>query len=291
MLYEILISPFVKKMPSERASKVALRYFKIVGSIPGGRFFSRILHKNKAYGIQREVFGISFYNPLGLGAGLDLKGDLYNDLNDLGFSYVEIGPMDAQSTRHAISNIQNDPQDDILAACIGSDFLTSFTLAYDFFDFFVIDQSAELDISVLDSLIDARLTYDSYKPIVLKLPESIDNQSLYQAIDYCMMNGIDGVEARNLDQINAIGDISRHRLPVIANCHIKTPAQAQECIDAGASLVEIRSGLVTKGPSLVSKTLKQLETSAKYARESKALPSPGDDIIDKPSTDDVREND
>ena len=95
MLYDILVKPFVKNQSAEKASKAALRYFRIINSIPGLRPFYRFIHGNKAAGMEREVFGIKFYNPVGLGAGLDLKGELYNDLNSLGFSFVEIGPLNA----------------------------------------------------------------------------------------------------------------------------------------------------------------------------------------------------
>ena len=48
------------------------------------------------------------------------------------------------------------------------------------------------------------------------------------------------------------------RLPIIANCHIKTPQQAAEALENGASLVEVRMGLVRQGPNLVGKILRYL---------------------------------
>ena len=92
-LYGILIKPFVRRRDIESASRIALRYFELIEKIPGGRLISRWIHRNRPEGLQREVFGLDFYNPVGLGAGLDLYGELYNDLNNLGFSFVEIGPM------------------------------------------------------------------------------------------------------------------------------------------------------------------------------------------------------
>ncbi len=68
MLYDILVKPFVKNQSAEKASKAALRYFRIINSIPGLRPFYRFIHGNKAAGMEREVFGIKFYNPVGLGA-------------------------------------------------------------------------------------------------------------------------------------------------------------------------------------------------------------------------------
>lgn len=261
-MYNVLIRPFVRKMDQERASRVALRYFKIIGSIPGGRFISRIIHNNRPGGLQREVFGLNFYNPLGLGAGLDTEGDLYNDLNDLGFSFVEIGPLNAKSVRHAVRNIQADPQNDILAACINADYQDTFSLAYDFCDFFVIDISGVDLAATIDSLLDTRLAYGHYKPIVIKIPESMQSDELGEVLDYCRMNNIDAIEARTIDQVKQIVNQSGGRFPVIANCHTETVRGVFKALSAGASLVEVRSGLIYKGPSYLQRCLKYLKKRA-----------------------------
>lgn len=262
-LYNILIRPFVQKMDSERASNIALQYFKLQGKLPGGRFLNRIFHANRPKGLELELFGLNFYNPLGLGAGLDCRGDLYNDLNDLGFSFVEIGPLDLDSTRHAIENIQNDSPDDILAACFHKDFLKAFCLAYDFFDFFVFEMNKDLSYEVLDSLLEARMVYGGSKPMIVKLPEDIPVQELEELIHYCRSYNIDGIEARSAGQVRYICDSTNCRLPVIANTHINTVEQAKEMLDAGASLIEIRVGLVRQGPNFVGRILKYLGNERK----------------------------
>lgn len=264
-MYSLLIRPITRRIKdSGKASAIALRYFKFEGMIPGGRFFNRLIHGNRPVGLEREVFGINFYNPVGLGAGLDVDGDLYNDLNDLGFSFVEIGPFsEVAAIRKAIGRLQSDPPDDILAACIANEYLSSFCLAYDFCDFFVIDISGNPEIELLDDILDARLTYEEYKPVVVKIPETIAPDDLDYIIEYCLMNSVDGIEARNIQQISHIKEKSKGRLPIIANCHIKTPAQAREALDAGASLIEVRMGLVREGPSLVGRILKHLSAKTK----------------------------
>lgn len=265
-MYGLLIRPITRRIKdNDKASAIAKRFFKFQGRIPGGRFLSRLIHGNRPTGLEREVFGLQFYNPVGLGAGLDVDGDLYNDLNDLGFSFVEIGPFTSrENIRKAIYKIQADPQNDVLAACIAGDHLVSFCLAYDFCDFFVIEvgEDSESDLEVFDSILEARLTYESYKPVVMKLPGEIPGEDLAELVDYCMMNGVDGIEARSIKQIRLIAEHSRRRLPIIANCHIKTPLQAEEALEAGASLVEVRMGLVREGPRLVGRILRHL--SGKY---------------------------
>ena len=264
-MYSLLIRPITRRIKdNNKASAIALGYFKFEGMIPGGRFFSRLIHGNRAVGLEREVFGLDFYNPVGLGAGLDVNGDLYNDLNDLGFSFVEIGPFkELSAIRKAIARLQADPQDDILAACISGDYLESFCLAYDFCDFFVIDISENPDMDIFEPLLDARLTYEAYKPIVVKIPEELAADELDDIVEYCLMNNIDGIEARSISQIVHITEKSKARLPIIANCHIKTPEQALGALKAGASLVEVRMGLVREGPRLVGEILRYLASKEK----------------------------
>ena len=258
-MYNLFVRPIVRHMEKEKASSIALRYFKFIGSIPVLRGLYRLLHKNRSFGIDRDVFGLHFYNPLGLGAGLDKKGELCATLEDLGFSFVEIGPLDAASTRSAIANIQEKPCEDILAACIINDLTTSFSLIYDFCDFFVIDQQTGLKESIIDQILNIRLTYDDYKPIVVKLSEFITEQDLHHALDYCMYSGIDGVQVGAKEHVKMISEYTKGRMPIIANCHIKSPSEALNLIQDGASLIEMRSGMVSEGPSLVRKTLNYLE--------------------------------
>ncbi|MBO4263894.1 MAG: hypothetical protein J5871_04370 [Bacteroidales bacterium] len=251
----------------ERGSRLALRYFQLIGKIPGGRFVNRLLHSNRPEGLEREVFGLSFYNPVGLGAGLDTRGDLYNDLNDFGFSFSEVGPIDAETVKYVLSRIQKDPQNDILALCIQRDYERVLSLAYDFCDFFVIELDAAADIRTVAPLLDIRLTNDEYKPLVLKLPEELPDagETLARICDYCMMNGVDGIEARNQEQIRQIAEKTLGRLPIIANCHIKSAAQASGMLAAGASLIEVCSGFITKGPGLVRQILRTLQSENETA--------------------------
>ena len=76
-----------------------------------------------------------------------------------------------------------------------------------------------------------------------------------------MMNNVDGIEARSLKQIKFISERTKQRLPIIANCHIKTPQQAEDALAAGASLVEVRMGLVREGPMLIGKILRHLNSA------------------------------
>lgn len=47
--------------------------------------------KNKA--LSREVFGLTFRNPVGLAAGMDKDATAFNELGKLGFGFIEIGTV------------------------------------------------------------------------------------------------------------------------------------------------------------------------------------------------------
>lgn len=257
-IYSLFIKPFVRNKSMEEASRICLKYYRAVGRIPLVRSINRWFFRNKAYGLENEVFGLTFYNPVGIGAGLDTHGELYNDLNKLGVSFVEVGPVGAEEIKSVILQVQKDPQDDILAVCIDRDYLTAFTLGYDFFDFFVIDLSPDPSVEHVEALLEARIGEQQYKPIVIKLPDYLTDEEIQNFAEYSMVNNIDGIEIRSLEHLHHIYDYTKGRLPLIANSHIDSPQRAAEALKAGASLVEIRTGLVKEGPKIISNTLKHL---------------------------------
>lgn len=74
---------------------------------------------------------------------------------------------------------------------------------------------------------------------------------------------------KNLELVRYISDKSGGKLPVIGVGGIMSPEQAKQMLDAGASLVEIYSGFIYEGPSLVKKINKYLENTARSGSEIK----------------------
>ena len=132
---------------------------------------------------------------------------------------------------------------------------------------------------MLDPLLDARLGEEIYKPIVIKLPKSIPVSEIEDILDYSMLNGIEGIEARSLDQIRQIAAYTHGRLQIIANTHIESPEQAAEALEAGASLVEVRNALVRQGPPFVGNILKYL--LKKFAKNERNSPKPDSPAADE----------
>ena len=188
------------------------------------------------------------------------------------------------------------------------DYEKSFGLLYDFVDMFVVNVScpnvvgltALQDISflgeIVDKLLELRMYYDTYKPILLKVSPDLAHQQLDEIVDYCLRSGIDGIVAGNTtrsregitsiskEKIEAIGNggmsgapvhkknlelvkyvhsRSEGKRPIIGVGGIMSPEQAKAMLDAGASLVEIYSGFIFEGPALIKNIIKYLENDAK----------------------------
>jgi dihydroorotate dehydrogenase len=63
--------------------------------------------------------------------------------------------------------------------------------------------------------------------------------------------------------VRYIHDKTRGSIPIIGVGGIMTPEQAQEMLDAGASLIEVYTGFIYNGPGYVKKILKHLRNVEK----------------------------
>lgn len=77
----------------EQAHHLTLKFFKAVHCIPGMGWIIKKMFCYNNPKLEREVFGIKFKNPVGLAAGFDKNGNCYNELSNLGFSFIEIGSI------------------------------------------------------------------------------------------------------------------------------------------------------------------------------------------------------
>ena len=80
-------------LPAEMAQTIRMGLLGAVGKIPLGKWLLRRCYAPRKEGLEREVFGIHFRNPIGVGSGFDANGDRLNELSALGFGFVEIGSV------------------------------------------------------------------------------------------------------------------------------------------------------------------------------------------------------
>ncbi len=131
---------------------------------------------------------------------------------------------------------------------------------------------------------------DAGKPILLKIAPDLTNEQLDDIIDIVLTTGIHGIVATNttisrdglktpanvVSKLNPGGlsglplkqratDVIRYihkqsggKFPIIASGGIFTAADAQEKLDAGASLVQVYTGFIYEGPGIAKKICKGL---------------------------------
>lgn len=89
-MYKVLRSILFRFSP-EAAHKISMTLLKLVCSISFSRkIFSEIF---KARSIPTQIFGLTFRNPVGLGAGFDKNAEYLRELDALGFGFVEMGTV------------------------------------------------------------------------------------------------------------------------------------------------------------------------------------------------------
>ncbi len=91
-MYKFVLRPFLFMLDPERVHHISFWMIKLLSKLGFSGLF-RSLYTVKDKGLQREVFGIRFDNPVGLAAGFDKDAKLYNELSDFGFGFIEIGTL------------------------------------------------------------------------------------------------------------------------------------------------------------------------------------------------------
>lgn len=92
LMFKLLrkLSPIIG---AERAHDLTVMMLRIVGSIPCGKWILRKMYSVEHPSLEREVFGLRFRNPVGMAAGFDRNGEIFRELDALGFGFVEIGTV------------------------------------------------------------------------------------------------------------------------------------------------------------------------------------------------------
>ena len=93
--YRILRAPLFR-LPPERAHSLTTAALRaVLASAPARRAVARGSRVDDP-ALASRVWGIDFPNPVGLAAGFDKEGSLFNALAALGFGFVEIGTVTAE---------------------------------------------------------------------------------------------------------------------------------------------------------------------------------------------------
>jgi dihydroorotate dehydrogenase len=77
----------------ERIHNLTVGLLKSIKYIPFCNSLLRLNYTVKSAELERKVIGLKFKNPVGIAAGFDKNAEVYNELADFGFGFVEIGTV------------------------------------------------------------------------------------------------------------------------------------------------------------------------------------------------------
>ena len=87
-----LLKPLLFRVPAEMAHEHAMTFFRLMQKVPG--FCSTLGWLNRSpEELKRELFGLTFPNPIGLAAGFDKDAKIIPLLSNAGFGFLEVGTV------------------------------------------------------------------------------------------------------------------------------------------------------------------------------------------------------
>lgn len=340
-MYHQIIRPILFKLSPERIHHLLVGMMRFSRLIPGSGWLIRAMFSYRNPSLEREVFGIRFPNPIGIAAGFDKNAEVYNQLSNFGFGFVEIGTVTPKAQpgnskprlfrlpedqalinrmgfnnlglSNAIHNLRGRNNKVIVGGNLGkntltpnenaaADYLKLFRNMYEYVDYFVVNVScpnvAKLSClqdkdnlkEILVGLLDFRRGQNQYRPILLKISPDLSDEQVDDAIEVMTECGLDGIVAtntttsreglksspklvgaigngglsgaplteRSLAMVRYIHTKTEGRYPIIGVGGVMTPQDAQNMLDAGASLVQVYSGFIYNGPAFVKNICKYL---------------------------------
>jgi dihydroorotate dehydrogenase len=322
---------------AEKAHHLTVRLLKITLSIPIVSFLFKKSMELKDDRLQREVFGLTFQNPVGLAAGFDKDGKSYHAMSSMGFGFIELGTVTPQpqggNPQPRLFRLKKDdgiinrmgfnnegvhalverlkkggPSNVIIGGNIGKnkvtpneraaeDYAYCFEVLFPYVDYFVVNvsspntpnlralQDREPLTKLLTMLQEMNYKKSAPKPILLKIAPDLNDSQLDDILEIVKDSKIAGIIATNTtisreglktskEQIEEIGNgglsgqpvkrrstevirylstKSNGELKIIGVGGISTPEDAKEKLEAGASLVQVYSGMVYEGPYMVKR--------------------------------------
>lgn len=91
-MYKLLLRPFLFLFDPEAVHHFTFKLIRVTHNLGLGGLFKNTYQVNDKL-LERQLFGLTFPNPVGLAAGFDKNAMLYKELSNLGFGFIEIGTV------------------------------------------------------------------------------------------------------------------------------------------------------------------------------------------------------
>lgn len=92
-MYKLIIRPILFLRDPEKVHYFTFSLIRTLCKIPGFSSIFRGIYQVNDKRLEKNLFGLTFKNPVGLAAGFDKDAKLYNELSNFGFGFVEIGTL------------------------------------------------------------------------------------------------------------------------------------------------------------------------------------------------------
>ncbi len=325
-----VLRPFLFKLDPETTHDLAIKSLKF-NYLP-----RKMFEVEDEQILNIELLGKNFPNPIGLAAGFDKSGEVYNSLLKFGFGFIEIGTVTplkqfgnpkprifrleddgALINRLGFNNdgieiiknrIKSEKKKGVVGINIGpnkntkdqkNDFCIGLKNFFDIADYITVNISSPnteglRDFHDQEKLEDLLLALNKIKsenkiniPLLLKISPDIKDNQISEIADTAIINDISGIILTNTTNSNKdklISDFKKEegglsgeplqqistnmikkfykqlngKIPIIGVGGVNSGKSAYEKIIAGASLLQLYTGLVYKGPSIVKNIKKEL---------------------------------
>ena len=325
-----VLRPFLFKLDPETTHDLAIKSLKF-NYLP-----RKMFEVEDEQILNIELLGKNFPNPIGLAAGFDKSGEVYNSLLKFGFGFIEIGTVtplkqfgnpkprifrleddSALINRLGFNNdgieiiknrIKSEKKKGVVGINIGpnkntkdqkNDFCIGLKNFFDIADYITVNISSPnteglRDFHDQEKLEDLLLALNKIKsenkiniPLLLKISPDIKDNQISEIAVSAIKNDISGIILTNTTNSNKdklISDFKKEegglsgeplqqistniikkfykqlngKIPIIGVGGINSGKSAYEKIIAGASLLQLYTGLVYKGPSIVKNIKKEL---------------------------------
>ena len=92
-MYKLFIRPLLFLFSPESAHHLVVSLLKTASIAPGFLWYMRMLYSVRDKRLERQLFGLTFKNPVGLAAGFDKDARFIDEFAALGFGFIEIGTI------------------------------------------------------------------------------------------------------------------------------------------------------------------------------------------------------
>ncbi len=92
-MYKFFIKPILFLFDPEKVHHFTFKLIKYSAKLPFVQCPRNKFYSVKDDRLHQNLFGLNFINPVGLAAGFDKNAELYNELKDFGFGFIEIGTV------------------------------------------------------------------------------------------------------------------------------------------------------------------------------------------------------